>query len=66
MKKHCTESSLFVVCSFSMLGHTGVFDDYKSVEYGWVLRYCFDFIAVFEWSGVASFEYSSSVAALPR
>ena len=46
-----------------MLGHTGVFDDYKSVEYGWVLRYCFDFIAVFEWSGVASFDYSSSVAA---
>ena len=42
------------------------FDDYKSVEYGWVLRYCFDFIAVFEWSGVASFEYSSSVAVLPR
>ena len=25
------------------------FDDYKSVVCGWVLRYCFDFVAVFEW-----------------
>ena len=39
------------------------FDDYKSVECGWVLRYCFVFAAVFEWSGVVSFEYSSSKAA---
>ena len=36
----------------STLGHTEVFDVYKSVECRWVLRYCFDYVAVFEWCGV--------------